>query len=218
MQPLQRMFASDGYEVALFPLEYLNMSQDEGGDFSHQGTYNLDFLGWNSLGRVYNCPIYAPCTMRVVAYVSGYAGGNMVIFQSVSPVHLADGSLDYLCISFAHDSSPPYTTVGQVVGQGQICYHTGRYGYVTGDHVHTCCGKGTYQGLTDRGNDRWDLTNRVHYWNAVYVNDTTIINGYNHNWIEYDGGVVPPTPEEEKTKKHKFPWAIYSRKFRLKMR
>lgn len=212
MQPLQTLVASDGYEVALFPLEYLNMSQDEGGDFSHAGTYNLDFLGWNSLGRVYSCPIYAPCTMKVVGYVSGSDGGNMVIFQSINPVHLADGSLDYLCITFAHDPSPPYTTIGQTVGQGQICYRTGSYGYVTGDHVHSCCGKGTYQGLTNRGNNLWDLTNRVHYWDGVYVNDTTIINGYNHNWRTYDGP-TPPTPSEEV--KHKFPWYLYARKRRI---
>ena len=212
MRPLQTLVASDGYEVALFPLEYLNMSQDEGGDFSHSGTYNLDFLGWNSLGRVYSCPIYAPCTMKVVGYVSGYAGANMVIFQSVSPVHLADGSLDYLCITFAHDPNPPYTTIGQTVGQGQICYHTGSYGPVTGDHVHSCCGKGEYQGLTNRGNDKWDLTNRIHYWDGVYVNDTTIINGYNHNWRTYDAP-TPPTPTEEV--KHKFPWYLYARKRRI---
>ena len=30
MQPLQRLIASDGYEVMLFPLEYMYMSQDEG--------------------------------------------------------------------------------------------------------------------------------------------------------------------------------------------
>ena len=46
MRAGQRLVAQDGYEVALFPLPYLNMSQDEGGDYSHTGTYNIDFLGW----------------------------------------------------------------------------------------------------------------------------------------------------------------------------
>ena len=51
----QRLVATDGYEVCLFPLSYLNMSQDEGGDYSHAGTLCIDFLGWGANGRVYNC-------------------------------------------------------------------------------------------------------------------------------------------------------------------
>lgn len=207
----QRLVAPDGYEVALFPLEYLNMSQDEGADYSHQGTYNIDFLGWGSNGRVYNCPIYAPCTMKVVNTWLNYAGGNTVTFESVNKVHLPNGQLDYLTISFAHDNNPPYTTLGAIVNQGDLCYHTGTYGNVTGDHVHTCLGQGTYQGYTTRPSGHMDLTNRIHYWEGVYVNDTTIINGYNHNWLTW---TIPPTPTI--TRKHHFKWVLYSKKLRIK--
>lgn len=207
----QRLVAQDGYEVALFPMPYLNMSQDEGGDYSHLGTYNIDFLGWGPLGRVYNAPIYAPCTMKVMYTGLSYAGGNQVGFQSVNPVHLANGQLDYLCITFAHDPNPPITTIGQVVNQGDLCYHTGSYGNVTGDHVHSCCGQGTWQGQTQRPpENHWDLANRIHYWEAVYVNDTTIIQGYNHNWITWTGP-TPPTPTPTRSK---FPWVLYARKLR----
>lgn len=207
----QRLIAQDGYEVALFPLPYMNISQDEGGSYSHQGTYNIDFLGWDSNGRVYQAPVYAPCTMKVMYTGLSYAGGNTVGFQSVNPVHLANGQLDYLCILFAHDSNPPYTTIGDIVQQGDLCYHTGTYGNVTGDHVHSCCGQGTWQGQTQRPSGHWDLTNRIHYWDAVYVNDTTIINGENHNWVTWTGPTPPPpTP----TSKSKFPWVLYSRRLR----
>ena len=211
MQAGQRLVASDGYEVALFPLPYLYMSQDEGGDFSHIGTYNIDFLGWGANGRIYQAPIYAPCTMKVVYTGLSYAGGNQVIFESVNPVHLANGNLDYLTIAFAHDSNPPYTTIGQVVNQGDLCYHTGTYGNVTGDHVHSCLGQGHYQGQTQRPpENRWDLVNRIHYWDGVYVNDTTIVQGYSHNWITCTGP-IPPTPTPTRSK---FPWVLYARKFR----
>ena len=211
MQAGQRLVASDGYEVALFPLPYLRMSQDEGGDYSHQGTYNIDLLGWGPFGRIYQAPVYAPCTMKVVYTGLTYAGGNAVGFQSVNPVHLPNGSLDYLCIYFAHDSNPPYTTIGQVVQQGDLCYHTGTYGNVTGDHVHTCVGQGTWQGLTQRPPyNHWDLTNRIHYWDGVFVNDTIISQGYGHNWITWTGP-IPPTPSYNK---NKFPWVLYARKFR----
>lgn len=208
----ERMVAQDGYEVALFPLPYLYIRQDEGGNYSHVGTYNIDFLGWDSNGRIYQAPIYAPCTMKVVYTGLSYDGGNQVIFESVNPVHLANGQLDYLTIGFAHDSNPPYTTIGDIVQQGQLCYHTGTYGNVTGDHVHSCCGQGHYQRQTQRPPDNhWDLTNRIHYWEAVYVNDTVIVQGYSHNWITWTGPTPPPpTP----TSKSKFPWVLYSRRLR----
>lgn len=212
MRAGERLVASDGYEVCLFPLPYLNMSQDEGGDYSHTGTYNLDFLGWGPNGRIYNAPIYAPVTMKVVHTWLNFTGGNAVFFESVNPVHLADGSLDYLTIMFAHDPTPPYTTIGDIVNQGDLCYHTGDYGNVSGDHVHTCCGKGQYQGTTVRPSGHEDLTNRIHYWLATYVNDTTIIQGYNHNWITWTGP-IPPTPSHP-TPMQKFPFVLYARKLR----
>lgn len=210
----QRLVATDGYEVALFPLEYLYMSQDEGGDYSHVNTYNIDFLGWGANGRINNCPIYAPCTMKVVATNLTYAGGNIVTFESTRPVHLANGQLDYLTIYFAHAQTPPYTQIGQVVRQGEICYYTGEYGIVTGDHTHSCCGQGHYQGLTERTGGHYDLTNRIHYWDAVYKNDTHVIQGYNHNWVDYQGGIIPPPPIT--TRKNHFPWVLYAKKLREK--
>ncbi len=146
----ETLVANDGYEVCLFPLPYMYMSQDEGGDYSHVGTYNIDFLGYGASGRIYNAPIYAPCTMKVVAIWMTYNAGNRVVFESVDKVHLANGQLDYLTISFAHDPDPPVRTIGQTVSQGQICYRTGQYGIVSGDHVHTCVGQGHYEGFTTR--------------------------------------------------------------------
>lgn len=212
----QTMVAQDGYEVALFPMPYLRISQDEGGSYSHAGTYNMDLIGWNANGRVYQAPLYAPCTMKVVAYWNTYAGGHQVTYQSVNKVHLANGSLDYLTIAFAHDESPPYTQIGSVVRQGQLCYNTGTYGNVTGDHTHSCCGKGTYRGYTTRSTGHMDLTNRIHYYDAVYVNDTVISAGAGHNWKTY-GGVIPPQPPQPPSgyeRKGKFPWVLYSRKLR----
>jgi murein DD-endopeptidase MepM/ murein hydrolase activator NlpD len=130
----------------------------------------------------------------------------------VDKVHLPNGSLDYFCIEFSHDNNPPITTIGQVVSQGQLCYHTGTYGYVTGDHVHTCVGQGHYQGITQRSSGNWDLTNRIHYWDGVFVNDTVIRVGYGHDWKIWDGP-VPPTPTRSR---NKFPWVLYANRLRLK--
>lgn len=201
----QTLVASDGYEVALFPMPYLYMTQDEGGDYSHLGTYNIDFVGYNGSSVITNAPIYAPCTMKVLSYHPGETGGNAVIFQSVDRVHLANGDLDYMCIMFMHCNNPPYTTVGQIVNQGQLCYRTGTYGYVTGDHVHSCVGQGQNAVFVQRPSGNWDLSNRIHYWDGVFVNDTNIVMGYNHDWVEWNG---EPYVEEKDKKKHKFPWVI----------
>lgn len=199
----QTLVANDGYEVALFPMPYLYMTQDEGGDYSHTGTYNIDFVGYNGSAVITNAPLYAPCTMKVTSYSPGTVGGNAVIFESTNKVHLPNGNLDYLTVMFMHDNNPPYTTAGQVVNQGQLCYHTGTYGQVTGDHVHSCLGQGQGGTFVQRSSGNYDLSNRIHYWDGVYVNDTTIIQGYNHNWQEWHGEPMPTT-----VVKRKFPWAV----------
>lgn len=209
MLAFQKMVANDGYEVALFPLEYLYMSQDEGGDFSHANTYNIDFVGWGANGRILKCPFYAPCTLKCVNTTWDTYDHN-IVYESVNPVHLANGEIDYLTICFAHDDNPLYQ-VGDIIPQGNLLGHTGTTGNVTGDHTHSCCGKGKYAGYTQRESGHWDLTNRIHYWDAVYVNDTVIVRGYNHPWITYDGSITPSVK-----KKGKFKWVLYAKKLRSK--
>ena len=197
MRPLQRMYDSQGNEVCLFPLEYLHMSQGE-----HQ-LYALDFLGWNALGRVYDCPCYAPFSGRVT-----YTGNDHnMIYQSLNPVRLVDGTLSNVTVLVAHSMTAP-ASVGTTFVQGQLWYHTGNYGQSTGDHLHM-------EGAL--GHVSWDstgmhLNNPAHMYNVMAVNDTVIDYGMGLNWRDYEGGVTPPTPEDEIKKK--FPWFIYARRFR----
>lgn len=205
----QQLVASDGYEVALFPMPYLYMTQDEGGDYSHTGTYNIDFVGYDGSGVVYTAPIYAPVSMKVISYHGTYTGGNAVIFESLNKVHLPNGQLDYLTVMFMHCNNPPYKTVGDIVYQGQLCYRTGTYGYVTGDHVHSCLGQGRGGYFVQRSSGNYDLSNRIHYWDGVFVNNTVIVQGYNHNWQTWRGQPQPVQNEDKR-----FPWVLYARKLR----
>lgn len=196
MEPLQRLYDDQGNEVCLFPLEYLYLSPDRVPP-EHQDLA-MDFLGWNSLGRVYDCPCYAPFSGSVV-----YTGNDHnMIFWSSNPVRLVDGTLSHVTILVAHsDTAPP--SVGTQIVQGNLWYHTGNYGQSSGDHLHM---------EVALGHVMWNssgtaLENPAHIYNVMAVNNTVISRGLDFNWREY-GGVTPTD-----NKKKRFPWVV-TRKIR----
>lgn len=193
----ERLVASDGYEVLLFPLEYMNISQGE-------HTLAIDFLGWGANGRILQCPYYAPCSCTCI----GSSGNDNRIWQSNNKVHYADGSLDYVCWVQAHDDNP--LSVGTVLSQGDLLGHTGTTGQTTGDHLHLNVAYGTYDGWDPQtGNTR--LKNSIHIYDAMYINDTTIINDEGYNWRTYTGPIPPIS-----TNKTNFKWVLYAKKLRSK--
>ena len=204
MRANERLVASDGYEVLLFPLEYMNISQDEYGGYSHSGILAIDFLGWGASGRILQCPYYAPCSCTCIAST----GSENRIWQSNNKVHFADGSLDYVTWVQAHDNNP--LPVGTVLNQGDLLGHTGTAGNVTGDHVHLNVARGQYANWDPSTNYR-QLNNSIHIYDAMYINDTTIINGENHPWQTWTQP-LPPTLRS----KNIFKWVLYAKKLRRK--
>ena len=199
----ERLIANDGKEVMLFPLPYIYISQGENESFSHSGILAIDFLGWDSNGRVYQAPMYAPCSCKCVATIDDYNKGR--IFQSLDAVHTPNG-LQYVTFMWFHDNNP-IANVGDTFTQGDLIAHTGTEGNVTGDHTHMNMANGSFN-----PNNYWEngeLVNSDHIYDICYTNDTIIVNGYGYNWIEYSGGLSPG----EKTK-GKFPWVLYARKLR----
>lgn len=189
MRAGQTLKTNAGIEVMLFPLEYLYMSQDEGGDYSHAGTLAIDFLGWGNSGRIYHCPYYAPCSCTCI----GSTESANRIWQSNAPVLLADGTIDYVCWVQAHDNNP--LPIGTVLNQGDLLGHTGTAGQVTGDHLHLNVARGTYANWEQvPPNNNWQLKNSMHIYDACYVNDTEIIRGFGHDWKTYEVP-IPPTPK-----------------------
>lgn len=203
MRAGQRLVADDGYEIMLFPLEYMYMSQDEGGDYSHLYTYSIDLLGWGANGRVYHCPYYAPCSCKCVNVST-----NRRVFQSLDKVHCPDGYFGIVCFDCVHDNNP-IATLNQVFTQGDLIGHTGDAGHASGDHLHFNTAENTYQGFYDVGTGHYQLIGSTHVYNTCYVNDTTIRQGFNHNWRIYQGGITPIH-----FKKYKFKWVLYANKLR----
>lgn len=204
----EKLKGKDGKEVMLFPLPYMYISQGEGESYSHAGTYNIDFLGYGASGRIYNAPLYAPCSCKCVATIDASANGR--VFESLDRVHTPNG-LEYVTFMFFHDDNP-IASVGDKFTQGQLIGHTGTAGYVTGDHTHLNTANGKYAGWEHVPPDnQGQLVNSTHVYDICYVNDTVLVNDYNYNWITYSGGVSP-----SRYKQSKFPWVLYAKKLRDK--
>ena len=172
MRAGQRLIASDNHEIMLFPLEYINISQDEDGSYSHQGTLAMDLLGWNANGRVLQCPYYAPCTCTCVYHSSYYN-----VWTSNDMVWTPRG-LEIVSFVVMHDDNPP--PLGTVCNQGDLLGHTGTNAGpsstpLTGDHLHLNTANGLYQGWETVLSGKQQLRNSEHIYNICYVNDTTII-------------------------------------------
>lgn len=194
----QKMNGENGLQNALFPFEYMYVTQGEHDDGLR---YNMDFRGQNASGRVYKCPMYAPCDLRVVFKGASAETNPTVCWQSINQVNFVDGSVDYLCISVSHDDNWNSYNIGDTVSQGEVFSHTGTTGKVTGDHTHMVVGKGAYEGYyTPSGASGNTLRNQYHMYNALGVNDTVLVVTGGYNWQEFIPYVPPepPTPPQKK--------------------
>lgn len=200
----ERKVADDGYEVMLFPLEIMWMTQGE-----HNG-YCMDFQGAkydsdDNVVREYRCPLYAPCSCSCVARSSS---GDWQVYTSDNPVHVPGYALP-IKISFqiGHDNTP--NSVGDHFTQGDLIGHTGTNGQVSGDHLHYNIAIGEYKGWLNH-----QLRNSIHIYNGCYVDDTVIYKDRDYTFYEY--GETPPVPPSGNPYKPKFPWVLYARKLRNK--
>ena len=198
----QKLKASDGYEVCLFPCEALYLS--EARDPDEHDVLALDFLPRNTSGAVITAmPCYAPFSGTLV-----YTGNDHnCILESDDLVHMPDGSLEYGRVLVAHSENAP--VYGTHYNQGDLFYTTGNYGYSFGEHLHMEVAHVSNKSTQYWNNGGIGIYGAIHMWNAMYVNDTILLRPENYNWREWN---APPTPTGKKKKG--FPWAIYGRKFR----
>jgi len=117
-----------GSEVALFPLDYINVTQIANpSSYSHCCGHMADY------GFPYHpYPAYAPFSCTLFES-SGSALGNRRSYVSDAPVWTASHGLTYVTVSFTHDLNPPTATH---YNQGDLIYHSGDAGQAIGEHIH----------------------------------------------------------------------------------
>ena len=227
MRAGQKLRDANGYQVALFPLTGFHISQTDYGTYSHGGGavyWATDYLGWNSSGRVYRDPCYAPVDIKLIFKNSTEA---VAVWESLTPVHLANGVIDYLTITCYHYNDVAnnnYYDIGTIKRQGQEFFKTGTGGNVTGDHVHIETGRGKYLTGTSTASGtpeyKYHITDyttpkRLHNYDALFINDTDPYESpTNYVWKTF---TPSPTPGDDGNKK--FPWYIItSKKIHKKLR
>ena len=113
-----------GYEVCLFPLDYLYCTQISGpGNYSHCCGTATDWIGTY---EVY--PVYAPFSCTEI-----YRDGSTVAYINDDPVWTPSGLKEHVIVSFTHDDHQPTQTH---FNQGDLIAHTGTTGGAMGDHTH----------------------------------------------------------------------------------
>ena len=118
--------AADGYENALFPLDYVYCTQTSGpGNPSHCCGHPCDWIGPHDI-----YPYYAPFSMTQIANIPSEGTTR---WCSDRPVHTPLG-LRYVTVQFTHDETAPIGV--SHLNQGDLVGHTGQAGDAMGDHVH----------------------------------------------------------------------------------
>ena len=186
MKPGQTLRAKDGYQVLLFPLPELYITQtSSSSSFSHCCGHPIDCV----MQGQSKATLYAPCDCHLI-YEGATGNGHPLIFQSDKPVHTPSG-LKTVVFNFTHGD---LLGNGKTYKQGKPIATTGTYGFVTGDHVHidqsfTAGATLVNSGITcSGGNVCWNLKGSVSPTAFWYVNDTKIVSTQGLTFKTFSGG------------------------------
>ena len=154
-------------EKPIFPSKYMRITQgyEEG---THVGSYAIDNAGKDSSIS----DVYAPFTGIIKKIYSNDA--NEVWLESIDKVAYPDGTIDYLTVMFAHDNDVSHLFVGKRVSQGEVFYHEGKKGNVTGNHCHIECGRGKFinPGWSQLSSGYWSILNKKQPEECFWLDDS----------------------------------------------
>lgn len=175
--------AGAGTQLAVFPLDVINVTQGENGGYSHMGALAIDF----SDGTPHK-PYYAPFDCECV-YTDSYSG---VAWQSQKPVKCVDGSVTYVTLLCVHDNNWASNKVGDKKAKGEVIGHSGTAGQASGDHAHFEVSKGKWQGWSTSSAGVYFIKNPSHLYDVFSIKNnvtgktTKIMNGGGYNWRSID--------------------------------
>lgn len=146
-------------QYIMLPMTYVNVTQNENGNFSHKGINAIDLAGqdWN----IDN--VRAPVDMKIVAI---YSYANMVIATSTKKVKFANGVVDYATFQFMHDNNISNLKVGKKIKQWKTFYQEGTTGFASGNHIHLAVKRGKFEGFKADG---WSLKGAMNTRNAFVL-------------------------------------------------
>ena len=179
----QKLVASDGYEVALFPCEALYLTPAREPD--EHDVLALDFLPRDVNGNtITGMKCYAPFSGTIV-----YTGNDHnLILESDDLVHAPDGTLKYMRVLVAHSYTAPI--INTHYNQGDEFYTTGNYGQSFGEHLHMEVATVDNKSASYWNSGGIGIYGAIHVWDGLYVNDTVLLRPEDYNWITYN----VPTP------------------------
>ena len=194
----------DGYQYALFPIDYLRCNQWFGPNtYSHccgcpvDWGYPIDEYGNPSsiYGTIY--PYYAPCDCHRTDIL---ASNGQTIYTSDNKVWTPQG-LKYISFLFAHDNNIPAQTTFQ---QGELIGHMGTKSsggnfIITGAHLHLDQSLTHNAVITNYGvqacGQCWGLSNPAAPQNVFYLmGNETIYSTCGHTFQTVPADPEPPGP------------------------
>lgn len=181
MQANQKLIASDGKEIFLFPCDamYLTPARIP----PEHDVLALDFLPRDTNGnKITGMKCYAPFSGTIV-----YTGADHnLILESDDVVHTPNG-LKKMRVLVAHSYIAPVK--GTHYNQGDHFYTTGNYGQSSGEHLHMEISEANSSNYWN--SNGIGLRDAVHMWQGLFVNDTALLRTGDFNWEEY---YIPPSP------------------------
>lgn len=186
----------DGTQLAVFPMDMIQITQGENGGFSHVNTLCIDFVGTYD-----RYPYYAPFDCECIFTQPSSA---IIVWKSVRPVMCVDGETRNIVFTCFHEE-PLLHGVETKLKKGDLLGHTGIGGFVTGDHLHFNVIEGTeYNGLVLKGPNSYALVGtELHIYDVFDTTGVNIVNGLGYDWKTSDfedgeGGGTTPNPEQSK--------------------
>lgn len=179
-------------EFVWFPVDTLRITQLAYESFSHSNYNAIDCTGVYRNTSTY---AFAPFTGIIVAHDTSYA--NVVLFQSINKVYLANGDYDYVTVQFMHGSNTAELKqlYNKIIPQGTKFYRIGNYGrnnrpdsrYGTHFDIQV------YKGRISKFNAKYNIGN-VFAFNAFYINKNLTKSFYNAGICEAGNSVKNRAP------------------------